>query len=189
MRKLFIAIDGVDGVGKTTISKLLAQELNGFYYRSPSNPFLDIRQKVENPMNPIGRYCFYRLAIQNDSRIIKNILKSKLVVCDRYIASTFAYHFVMDNDIKIIHDDRGILKPNFSLLLTANSETRNNRIIKRNESKNWIEDNSSLLDSIQNVFLSLGLTEFKTDNLTPDKIVKKIIKFIQKKQSDENDEI
>jgi thymidylate kinase len=182
MKNLFITVDGVDGVGKTTVSKLLAKKLNGIYYKSPSNQFLQTRQKVENPINVFGRYCFYRLATQNDSENIKILLESNHVVCDRYIASTFAYHFVMDNDITIIHNEKNLLKPDFALLLTANSDTRNSRIINRNESKNWIEENSSLLDNIQNVFLSLELTEFKTDSLKPDEIVYNIIQFIQKYQ-------
>ncbi len=189
MKNLFITVDGVDGVGKTTVSKLLAKKLNGIYYKSPSNQFLQTRQKVENPINVFGRYCFYRLATQNDSENIKILLESNHVVCDRYIASTFAYHFVMDNDITIIHNEKNLLKPDFALLLTANSDTRNSRIINRNESKNWIEENSSLLDNIQNVFLSLELTEFKTDSLKPDEIVNNIIQFIQKYQLDGNVEI
>lgn len=189
MKNLFITVDGVDGVGKTTVSKLLAKKLNGIYYKSPSNQFLQTRQKVENPINVFGRYCFYRLATQNDSENIKILLKSNHVVCDRYIASTFAYHFVMDNDITIIHNETNLLKPDLALLLTANSDTRNSRIINRNESKNWIEENSSLLDNIQNVFLSLELTEFKTDSLKPDEIVNNIIQFIQKYQLDGNVEI
>jgi thymidylate kinase len=189
MKNLFITVDGVDGVGKTTVSKLLAKKLNGIYYKSPSNQFLQTRQKVENPINVFGRYCFYRLATQNDSENIKILLESNHVVCDRYIASTFAYHFVMDNDITIIHNEKNLLKPDFALLLTANSDTRNSRIINRNESKNWIEENSSLLDNIQNVFSSLELTEFKTDSLKPDEIVNNIIQFIQKYQLDGNVEI
>ncbi|MBP9803230.1 MAG: AAA family ATPase [Candidatus Pacebacteria bacterium] len=189
MKNLFITVDGVDGVGKTTVSKLLAKKLNGIYYKSPSNQFLQTRQKVENPINVFGRYCFYRLATQNDSENIKILLESNHVVCDRYIASTFAYHFVMDNDITIIHNETNLLKPDLALLLTANSDTRNSRIINRNESKNWIEENSSLLDNIQNVFLSLELTEFKTDSLKPDEIVNNIIQFIQKYQLDGNVEI
>lgn len=177
MKNLFITLDGVDGVGKTTVSRLLAEELGGVYYKSPSVEFLEMRHKLEEPVNIFGRYCFYRLAVQKDSQNIQTLLNSNVVICDRYIASTFAYHFVMDNDIKIIHNEIGLLQPDFAFLLTANSNTRNQRILKRNESKNWIENNSILLDNIQDVFLSLGLIEIITDNLTPNQIVNNIVKF------------
>lgn len=38
------------------------------------------------------------------------------VVCDRYIASTLAYHIAMDAR-RVIHDDTGLLKPHFAFLL------------------------------------------------------------------------
>lgn len=147
-KNIFITIEGVDGVGKTTVSKLLTEEMNATYYKSPGDVFLNFKTKVESPLNIFGRYSFYRLAVQSDSEKIKKNLESCTVVSDRYIASTFVYHSVMDPDIKKIHNEIGILKPDFSFLLVASSKVRDQRILSRNESINWIEENSILLDKM-----------------------------------------
>ncbi len=43
---LFVSIDGVDGVGKTTVAKLLADDEPFQYYRSPTGPFAPDRNAI-----------------------------------------------------------------------------------------------------------------------------------------------
>ena len=46
-RHLFIAIEGVDGVGKTTCAKMLAKKLTARYYKTPSGIFEKVRIKID----------------------------------------------------------------------------------------------------------------------------------------------
>jgi thymidylate kinase len=184
MKNIFITLDGVDGVGKTTVAKLIAEHFAFKYYKSPTGEFATLRSKVESPENVIGRYCFYRLATEHDSTNIEAILKETSVVCDRYIASTFAHHIAMDESIRSIHSEHHILKPDFSFLLYASSEIRDQRIKKRNikGSDFVIENNSELLDRTADVFLSLDLIFINTDNKEPLDVVSEIISKIKKRR-------
>lgn len=175
-RHIFISIEGVDGVGKTTIARRLANDGTFQYYKSPSGPFAQLRKEVDVHATPLERYCFYRLATQYDSTQIANLLESGSVVCDRYVASTAAYHFVMDPRIRIIHEDATILKPDFSFLLGARSEIRDRRILERAiiSSDARLERDSPFLDNVAEVFMSFGLIFVDTSDITIEEVETKI---------------
>src|SRR5688572_29564103 len=147
---IFVSLEGVDGVGKTTVAKLLATEGPFQYYKSPAGPFAQLRKEIDEHATPLERYCFYRLATQFDSKQISRLLEKGPVVCDRYITSTAAYHIAMDGRIRIIHNEEGLLKPHASFLLSARSEIRDRRILQRTTVRSDIklEANSTLLDHV-----------------------------------------
>ncbi len=170
---VFISLDGVDGVGKTTVAKLLADEGSFRYYKSPSGPFVQLRKEVDAHASPLERYCFYRLATQFDSEQISQLLETCPVVCDRYIASTLAYHITMDARIRVIHNDVGLLKPHFAFLLGTRSEIRDKRILERVNAVSdlKLEGNSVLLDMVAETFMSFNLTYIDTSDIPADNVV------------------
>ena len=179
---LFISIDGVDGIGKTTVAKLFATNSFFKYYKSPSGAFLQLREEIDVHATPLERYCFYRLATQFDSIQINQLLKDSSVVCDRYISSTFAYHAVMDNRIKIIHNSVGLMIPHFAFLLGARSEVRDKRIHERAEilSDAKLEKDSLFLDHVAETFMSLNLIYIDTSDITAEEVVIIIKNTIEK---------
>lgn len=187
-KHLFISLDGVDGVGKTTVAKLLASDGSFRYYKSPSGPFAQLRKEIDSHATPIERYCFYRLATQFDSVQISRLLKTSPVVCDRYIFSTIAYHVAMDPRIWAIHNDAGILKPHFAFLLGARPEIRNKRLCERNNmssdsSDKDIERNSAFLDLVANIFMSFGLIYIDTSDITAEEVVEIIKQIIAERRN------
>lgn len=177
---LFISIEGVDGVGKTTVAKLLAADGSFQYYKSPGGPFAQLRKEVDVRATSLERYCFYRLATQFDSMEIERLLIKDSVVCDRFIASTAAYHITMDARIRVIHNDAGLLKPHFAFLLGARSEIRDKRILERAKalSDNKLERNSAFLDRVAKTFMSFNLVYLDTSDITAEEvttIIKQII--------------
>lgn len=173
---VFVTIDGVDGVGKTTVAQLLASDGMFHYYKSPAGPFAQLRKEVDNHATPIERYCFYRTATQYDSSQIGQLLEKTSVVCDRYIASTAAYHIAMDARIRVIHGDGGLLKPDFAFLLGARSEVRDKRILERAKmlSDAKLEGDSALLDRVAQIFMSFGLIYIDTSDITAEEVATKI---------------
>jgi len=174
--KVFITIDGVDGVGKTTVAQLLASDGAFHYYKSPAGPFAQLRKEVDGHATPIERYCFYRTATQYDSTEIGRLLETTSVVCDRYIASTAAYHIAMDARIRVVHSDDGLLKPNFAFLLGARSEIRDKRILGRAKmlSDAKLEGDSALLDRVASIFMSFGLVYIDTSDITAEEVATEI---------------
>ncbi|MEK7478062.1 MAG: hypothetical protein AAB645_01685 [Patescibacteria group bacterium] len=179
---LFVTLEGVDGVGKTTVAKLLADDGSFQYYKSPSGPFAQLRREIDAHATSLERYCFYRLATQFDSVQISQLLEKNSVVCDRYIASTTAYHIAMDARIRVIHNDVGLLKPHFAFLLGARSEIRDKRILERARvlSDAKLEGDSILLDRIAEIFMSFGLIFIDTSDVTAEGIVMTIKRIITK---------
>jgi len=178
---VFVTLDGVDGIGKTTVAKLLAADGSFQYHKSPAGPFAQLRKEVDAHATPLERYCFYRLATQFDSIQIAQLLETNSVVCDRYIASTAAYHIAMDARIRIIHDDAGLLKPHFAFLLGARSEVRDKRLLERAKvsSDIEIERNSSFLDRVAEIFMSFGLIHIDTSDMTAEEVAKSIRRIVK----------
>lgn len=184
---LFISVEGVDGVGKTTVARLLAASHGFQYYKSPSGPFEDLRKEVDKYASPVGRYCFYRLALQYDSAIITELLKKGPVVADRYIASTYAYHMVLDPRIREIYSEIGVVRPTHQILLNARPEVRIERLEKRRASEMRkasdikLEDNVALINNVAGVFKTLGLIEIDTSEMSPEEVATRINALVMRR--------
>ena len=183
-KRIFISLDGVDGVGKTTVAKLLASDGSFQYHKYPSGVFAQWRDEVDAHATPLERYCFYRLATQFDSAKIRRLLENTSVVCEHYITTTATYHIVMDARIRLIHNDNGLLKPDFAFLLGARSEVRNRRILERAmiRSDAKIEADGSFLDQVAETFLSLGLIYVDTSDVTPEVVATTIKRIVTREE-------
>ena len=175
-KHVLVTLDGVDGVGKTTVATLLAADGSFHYYKSPSGPFALLRGEIDAHATPVERYCFYRLATQFDAAKIAVLLEYGSVVCDRYIASAAAYHIAMDARVRAIHSEAGLLKPHFSFLLGARADKRDRRIADRppNGYDARLEQDSTLLDRVADVFLSFDLRYIDTSDLTVQEVARTI---------------
>jgi len=169
---VFVSLEGVDGVGKTTVAKLIVAGGGFQYHKSPAGPFAALREEVDAHATPLERYCFYRLATQFDSAQVARLLKSGSVICDRYIASTAAYHIAMDPRVKTIHDTTAVLEPNFAFLLEARSDVRDQRLLKRGTTLSDVrlERDSAFLDHVAQAFVSLSLIRIDTSDMTIEEV-------------------
>ncbi len=167
-KNMFITINGVDGVGKTTVAKLLASD--GFrYYKSPAatGPFAQLRKEVDKHATPLERYCFHQLSIQYDYRQIGMLLEMEdtSIVCDCCVSSTFAYHVALDDRIRSIHNYDYLLKPDFAFILGAHSDVRD---LKRGVFSDRKLNNSAFINETAGIFMLLRITYFyiNTSNIT-----------------------
>lgn len=97
---MFIAIDGPDGTGKTTISKLLVERLNekklnaAYTFEPTRSPLgLKIREIIKTNGNP---NVVLDLFLKDREEHIKNFIlpaldDGQIIVCDRYKLSTVCY--------------------------------------------------------------------------------------------------
>jgi thymidylate kinase len=187
MSNIYISIDGVDGVGKTTIAQALVRKSIFFeLYSSPGSPFKETRKEVDNLNNVIGRYAFYTLSCINDCKNISNLLQYSNVISDRSFISTTVYHSVLNNNIKKINkfilESGLILKPHKSILLLAKKETRISRLGSRKKSRTdivGIDDNQELQERIQEEYKKQNnLIWVETDNRSTEDIVAEILTII-----------
>ena len=183
-RNIFIAIDGIDGVGKTTCSKMLAKKISAHYYRLPPKSFNKIKDKI-NLLRLLNiRFIFYLLLVIYSSIKIKGLLRTKSVICDRYIFSTLVYHRVLNIRLakKISYKKLHLTKPDISIYLWADKRTRRQRLNSRknNSTDNFIEQNHKLQNKIHAEFLKLPVQAINTTGLSPEEVCNKILKLAQK---------
>lgn len=96
-----ITFDWPDGVWKSTIVKLLAEENGWVYYKTPGTATMEERSRYDLPEVSVQeRFDFYVQLLIQDTKRIKAILdEGNNVFCDRFIASTIAHHKAMDDTI------------------------------------------------------------------------------------------
>lgn len=100
--KHFITFEGIDGSGKSTISKLVYKKLKSDGYDvihtfEPTNSEIGIQvQKyIKEGADPIvTSFTFIADRILHGKQITKWLKKGKIVICDRYAESTYAYQGV-----------------------------------------------------------------------------------------------
>ncbi len=173
----FVCLEGVDGVGKTEISKRLAEQLGYRYYKSPGGKFASARSIVDDDVDPLTRYFFYRAATQYDSRKIAQILQSSGVVCDRYIYSTFAFHGAMDAQIQSLFEFTQLIMPDYVFVLTAREEIRKQRLRQRPDT-NDLDFNLSLQRQADRIFRTFNHRLVDTSDTTVDEAVKVILSHL-----------
>jgi dTMP kinase len=144
----FIALDGPDGCGKTTQTKLLVDRLakqgvDVVSFREPGATAIGekIRQILLNPdhiaMTTAAEVMLYmaaRVQLWNE-KIAPALKANKCVVVDRWLSSTCAYQgyaggFGMDKVIKIAADCLERPWPDLTIILDVDLETASKRLKK-----------------------------------------------------------
>lgn len=156
---LFISLDGVDGVGKSTIADLIVKNNAGSFskYKRKYGPLASFIPEINiiTRSCPILRYAFYKLGTAYDGKeISQNLLPLSSIVADRYIFSLGAYSIALDERIRDVYSEDGIFMPNFSFILVCSSEVRKNRMKARGDYVD--EAQQAVLDKVQEEFLRIG---------------------------------
>jgi dTMP kinase len=142
----FIVLDGPDGCGKSTQTKLLIQWLRGQdvsteTFRDPGDTAIGekIRQILLNPEHiamstptEVLLYMAARIQLWQE-KIAPALVQKKCVILDRWLSSTCAYQgyaggFGMNQVKKLAADSLGIPWPDLTIMLDVDLETAANRL-------------------------------------------------------------
>ena len=168
-----VVFEGIDGVGKTTIALELKKVLRKkgvpvlFFedYESKHPGFSPLKQLVKKiPIT--GSHLFYLASSVYKSQVIKKLLESHWVICDRYFYSTNAYHKAKGSKLNIVSLD-DLLKPDYAFLLTLNEKLRQKRVrqkLKITKSDLVIKRKESFPYKLENLFKKMPLKNI--DNST-----------------------
>ena len=129
-RNLFLVFEGLSGVGKTTIAKLVAEAIGAQFYKTPPELFCLIRERIDRTANALARYMFYIAGNFLASQEIEKILKTQSVVSDRYILTTICYHRAIGVPVEI-PETGGLVLPDVNFLVTCQQDIRLARLEKR----------------------------------------------------------
>jgi len=97
--KHFITFEGIDGSGKSTISKLVYKKLKEQGYEvvltyEPTDTWIGkkVQKCIESNSDPfVTAFTFIADRIKHGKQIQKWLKDEKVVLCDRYAESTYAY--------------------------------------------------------------------------------------------------
>lgn len=145
--KRFVTFEGIDGSGKSTVSKLVYNKLKSsghdvIYTFEPTNSLIGkrVQKCIETKTDPfVTTFTFIADRIQHCKKIQKWLDEGKIVICDRYAESTYAYQGaqmqnLIDNPLKwlkelskdlIINPDRTfvfLIDPKVSLARIQNRD-------------------------------------------------------------------
>jgi dTMP kinase len=133
----FIVIEGIDGVGKTTLAKSLAENIRrrGIPVSLTTGlaaPFSRIRTPIREIDDVRVRYLFYLASNCLVSETIKQLLKDQWVICVRYVYSTQAYHVARGLRDAIPLASLHLAMPDHAFLITlADNMLRKRRLAGR----------------------------------------------------------
>jgi thymidylate kinase len=128
---MLVALEGVDGCGKTTLCAVLAERLGAAAYATPPKKYLQMREQVDKGASPEEHYRFYRDGIYDaHDEIIALLRNGCKVVSDRYWLTTYTYHQVMG--VAVSRDDfASVIQPNLTVILTLNYKVQIERMLHR----------------------------------------------------------
>lgn len=169
---MFIVFEGVDGSGKSTQTKLLAntlkemgfkvvltREVGGTDFGNQCREILMSNKKIST---------LSQLLLINAARVehLENVIKpalanGKIVICDRYIDSTLVYQGQNEPTILTYIDNLhkeycNNFMPDITFFLSISKNTMIKRILERNESVNFF-DNFAMLncDAMQEAYRNI----------------------------------
>ena len=187
---MFITFEGIDGCGKTTQAKLLAESLEKAGYkvlitREPGGTeFADkIRSIVKDSsikIDGLTEYLLFASArADHIEKVIKPALKENIIViCDRFIDSSYAYQGYGKNvDLEFIINTNkfiiGDLYPDLTFYIDISPKEAMKRIEFRNEFRN---ENNDRLET-NNLGFFMSVVDGYYDLLGKDSREKRIVKI------------
>lgn len=140
-KPLFICIEGLDGSGKTTQAKLLAESLNAIYTKEPSDLPIGrlIREYLKNEKLTIDHHTFQLMyAADRGEHVVKEIMKginnNQSVITDRYFLSSIAFGAAMGLDFDWLNQINGYFPaPDLCFYLDTSVETCLERLKQKNK--------------------------------------------------------
>ncbi len=134
----FIVFEGIDGSGKSSVGKYLAEEINHLIFtKEPSDSEAGkLAQKAANKDHSPYLDLFLYLAdrVEHTEQIKRWMSKGKDVLCDRYWGSTAAYQAAAEDiDLSYIEyiQENFIHEPNLTILFDVDPEVSIERIESR----------------------------------------------------------
>lgn len=191
---MIIAIEGLDGIGKTSISKRLAEKLGFTYVEKPfSNVFqsshmekyMEIKKGLNMQQDRTLLAWFYGLNLLFG----KDYYRNENVVYDRYLVSNFSW--ILDENNEFIFEAmvKAVGIPDITILLTARKDVVISRLKQRNTADKDLSKAQYMDKALDNCRYLLKkydipYMEFDVSEPTIEEIVDQISKMIEGESSD-----
>jgi len=194
---LFICVEGLDGCGKTTQTKLLVRKLrkmgwDAVYTAEPSRGKIGkFIQKYclhgEKRISPIVEALLFAAdRFEHVEReVISALDEGKIVVSDRYVYSSLAYQGAAGLDLKWIEMINGhAIRPDLAIFVDVEPEA----VIKRLKPKKSVMENLETQRKVRGVYVKfvekgelVRIDGNKSKKEVADDILKVVLRFLEKR--------
>lgn len=182
-----ISIEGMDGVGKTTTCKLLAQRLNYVFVEKPLHYLFDKNDdtfdeyiRIRNQVNLSENRTFTSLFYGLGSIYMYERFKNYNIVTDRHFASNYAWSGSSDNNdvYDLLIKKLGV--PKLTVILYASSE----EIVKRLKNRNKNDSDIAKAKKSEEIYsrmisfcksYNMPFIFIDSSNISPECVVDKIV--------------
>lgn len=182
---MIIALEALDGVGKSTIGPALAQRLGGIYFATPDGLFQEHR-KMADTGSKVLRFFYYLAALQDASEKMKKFDGTAAIIIDRYVDSTFATHEAMGVLVNSLVNELqlDILRPDFTFYLYASVQERHRRLAGRvpSDYDRYLEADEALQLRTHQCFWRRGLINVDTTSLLVEETVELLASMVLKRE-------
>ncbi|MBN2651005.1 MAG: dTMP kinase [Spirochaetales bacterium] len=199
--KNFFVIEGIDGSGTTTQTKLCTEILNSFGYNCintfepTDSPIGKLIRKILASDYSVHSNTLAQLFVADRTEHIygrtgvqENCMNGNIVISDRYFFSTLAYQSLSTNYNQLFDDNKNFPLPEKLFFLKIDPEKSLARVDQRKHKKEIFEKleiqkkvANNYLNAIKQ-FEELGLNAVIIDGTLPiEKITEKIISNLDKK--------
>lgn len=108
-RHPFIVLEGVSGIGKSTLAKLLTERLAATSLHTLPTPHTDWSSMVNRRLRPLPQFGFYLSGLLHAADSVRVTRTTNPVVADRYTSSVIACHAAV-HDLPV-EEVTGLLEP------------------------------------------------------------------------------
>ena len=190
---VFIVLEGIDGTGKSTLSKRLKAWLEErgrevVLTAEPTDDWLGkaVRRANEEDLDPRTESLLFTAdRCQHTLRIEEMLKKDKIVICDRYYGSTVAYQGAAlekdmgDNAVSWLLNLNGpvVRHPDVTILLTSDPGIAMHRVGNRGELSKF--EREGYLGKVQDIYLTLA-REAKWTVVDSNGDIKEVLESVKK---------
>jgi len=159
-----VVIEGIDGAGKTAISKEVVNRLTSigiqalYTYEPYETPFTDLIKHYGRGLDPVLQTLLMAAdRYYHVKEVIEPYLRSGyLVVSDRYYYSSIAYQGGQGVDIEwIINVNKFVPKPSLAIYLDVRPEVGLERKKYSDTRIKYLQDDMKLLHTARDIYLGL----------------------------------
>lgn len=185
----FIVLEGVSGIGKSTLAALLARRMDGPSLHTLPTPHSKWSGQVNEGLRALPQFAFYLSGLLHASDRIRAALPLGTVIADRYRSSVAACHGAVHGidplDVAALLDAYGtyLAVPDHTFYLHCTPERLRQRLASKADVK---QDDTDLFDvpdrhkQLVDNFTAMAATDptavvIDTSDLTPEEVADRIL--------------
>jgi thymidylate kinase len=181
-----LSLEGLRGVGKSTVAPLLARELGGQLVPTVPSSYDAVRHTVDKTENLEARMCLFLSALFDAADHIQHLLdQGAIVVVESYFARCLATHTGMGARLKIVLPTH-VPQPAYYRLTCSEAERRRRLSVRVKPSTRWDALAENSRERIEHAYDSFSMTAIDTTAKTPQQVVQAICDIIGEDAGDED---